>query len=521
MMKIMIVDDTPVFREHLRTSIDWETYGFTVICEARDGREALDLYEVHQPDIVLADIAMPHMNGLELAGELYKKHDSPFVVIITGFNEFEYARQALRLGVSDYIVKPFEKQALIMTLLKLRDNINRALEARGEREELLRMRRVQTLRQFIYLQSPNIAAALPDASALFPHPWFLVVTARVSLSGTLMGLDEIMEWQEIMASLLRTAIQIDGKAETFHDLEGNTVTILNFNSREAMQAYDSSEFRETIRLARENVGFMMAVGISGYCYSAGDLAEAYRQSVRVLGVPHVGQDLAIFDYKKLEHSKASFYSQQFVDGIVQGLELLDYPRIESLMIEELDAIKEFENPEYSTMIYMSLLSILFSFLVRQGRSISAVFGEDLRAHPPSVLEKLCTYAEKRSFVCGCYRQAIKFQLAHRNTRAAQIAQRTKRYIEGNYQNNKLLVADIAKKLLMNQTYLRSMFKMEFQTTISDYITKVRMEKAMELIKKGGHKLSAVAQLVGYNDTGYFSKCFKKYFGLSPSDIRVL
>ncbi|MCH4886532.1 response regulator [Acidaminobacter sp. JC074] len=128
MIKVMIVDDMPIFREYLREAIDWAHYGFEICCEAKNGKEALDLLEVHEPDIVLSDITMPFIDGLELSELLKDKYQNTEVVLITGNSEFEYAKKAVKLGVADYIVKPFEKEELIVTLLKLKDNITKAME---------------------------------------------------------------------------------------------------------------------------------------------------------------------------------------------------------------------------------------------------------------------------------------------------------------------------------------------------------------------------------------------------------
>jgi two-component system response regulator YesN len=168
------------------------------------------------------------------------------------------------------------------------------------------------------------------------------------------------------------------------------------------------------------------------------------------------------------------------------------------------------------MIYTSLLSVLFSYLVKVGRSIDDIFGKDF--YPYSNINNEISYANKRNFICECYKQAIDYQLEHTDTKSSQIAKQARSYIEKNYKNPELSIADISHELLVNQTYLRKMFKEEYHMTISDYITKYRMEIARERIKKENCKLSYISYEVGFNDTSYFSKCFKKYFGYLPSDI---
>ena len=121
----MIVDDMPIFLEYLRGCIDWNAYGFEICCEAHDGREALQKMEEYLPDVVLTDITMPYLNGLELSEKIIKDYPDTAVVLITGNNEFEYARKAVKIGVCDYIVKPFENSDLLVRIEAILRRIGR------------------------------------------------------------------------------------------------------------------------------------------------------------------------------------------------------------------------------------------------------------------------------------------------------------------------------------------------------------------------------------------------------------
>lgn len=515
MIKIMIVDDIPVYREYLRNFIDWKAYGFEVCAEAKDGKEALELYDAHQPDIVLADIVMPYMNGLELSEAILLENPQASIILITGNSEFEYARKAVKLGVCDYIVKPFEKEELIIALLKLQDNINRVLESRNEKDELKNERREQILRQYIY--SRKIGDSIGYEQQVFDYPYFIVVTVLAELYDNKVSPEDILKWKQILSSMLKTMIQIDGRIEVFHDFEGNIITILNFKAKSDMESYAGYEFKDIISLAKEHIGFSVCVGISDFCYDIADLRDAYYQTLQALGTNYATHQAKVYEYRNMTLTgKNEFYSWNLVDEINKALDVLDYERIEALIIKELDRIKEYENSELASMIYMSLLSILFSYFVKLGRNIDDIFGRGF--HPSTVLGNETSYQGRRSFVCGCYQKAIRYQLEHQVSKSHQIAKQAKSFIENHFSDPELSIADISRELLVNQTYLRKMFKEEYQMTISDYITKYRMEKAKEMIRKENSKLSYISYEVGYNDTSYFSKCFKKYFGYLPSDI---
>lgn len=516
MIKIMTVDDMPVYRDYLRNFIDWNAYGFEVCCEAKDGRDALELYERYQPDIVLTDIVMPYMDGLELSEKLLKDNPDVSIILITGNSEFDYARKAVKLGVCDYIVKPFEKEELIIALLKLQDNINRVLELSNEQEKLREERREQLLRQFIYTKNSE-ENKIKEIRNHFKYPYFLIITIRIDLYENKVAPEEILKWKQVLSSMLHNMIQINGTQEIFQDFEGNIVTILNFQDKQSMEDYEGFEFEDISKLTKEHIGFDISVGISDYCYEARRLRDAYYQTIQALSNSYVEHRNKIFDYKRMILNRRSeFYSWDLIDEINKCMDVLDYDRIEKLILQELDRIKEYENSEYAVMIYMSLLSVLFSYFVKLGRNIDDIFGKGF--HPYSVINNENTYSSKREFICDCYKKAIHYQLEHQDTKSSQIAKQARSYIEMNYGNPELSIEDLSRELLVNQTYLRRMFKDEFQMTISDYITKYRMEKAKELIKKGNIKLSYISYEVGYNDSSYFSKCFKKYFGYLPSDV---
>jgi len=516
MIKIMIVDDMPVDREYLRNFIDWKAYGFEACCEAKDGREALELYEKYQPDIVLTDIMMPYMDGIELSEQLLKENPQLSIILITGNSEFNYARKAVKLGVCDYIVKPFEKEELIIALLKLQDNINRVLELKNEKDVLLAERREQLLRHYIYTKNAG-ETVNAIKSAPFLNSYFLVITIRIDIYENKVSPEEILNWKLVLSGMLKNMISINGTHEIFHDFEGNIVAILNFATREGMESYEGYEFEDICKLAKEHIGFLISVGISDYCEGAYRLREAYYQTLQALSSSYVTRNTKVFDYKKmLSENMKEFYSFDLIEEINKGLDSRNYQRIEHLILEELDRIKEYENIEFSSMIYMSLLSILFSYITKLGRNMDDIFEKGF--HPYSIINNENSYKNKRIFICECYQKAINYQMEHQDSKSRQIAEQAKEYIEAYYENPDLSISDISRQLFVNQTYLRRMFKDEYQMTISDYITKYRMEMAKDMILKENSKLSYISTKVGYNDTSYFSKCFKKYFGYLPSNV---
>ncbi len=391
MIQIMIVDDMPIFLEYLKSFIEWESYGFQICCEAADGKEALEKIEIYHPDIILTDITMPYVNGLELAEQVSQLYPDIFVLLITGNSEIEYAKQAVEIGVCDYILKPFEKEELLFSLLKLQNNIDKALESKNGKEEQAYQKREEALQKLL-LPDADIAKVhqqLKEAGVLFEHEFFMVCTMQF-LVGNPEELSQVNDWKKIIIDMLSDMLKIAGTFQVFLDLENNVVLILNFDSEDEMKAYKIYELMDIRKIIKSQLHLETVIGVSKYCYGLGQVKEGYDQSMY------------------------------------------------------------------------------------------AAWG--------------------------------------RMKNAREVTEQAKEYIRRHYMEGDLSIADISRELLINQTYLRKMFKEETGYTLSAYITEYKMSMAKQLLQNTDDKLSVIASKVGYNDVGYFSKCFKRFYGISPKKL---
>ncbi len=167
-------------------------------------------------------------------------------------------------------------------------------------------------------------------------------------------------------------------------------------------------------------------------------------------------------------------------------------------------------------ILSGAVSVLMTNIIQAGFSTEAIFGKGFS--PEKELLSMKTREEMRDKVIEFYRKRIDYQKGRTASKSHSIAVAAKEYIEKNYYNNQLSVADISGELLVNQTYLRRMFKEEMNMTLQEYMTQFRMQKAKSLILETDEKLAEIAEEVGYSDVSYFSNCFKKFYGVSPRSI---
>ena len=516
MLRILIVDDMPIFLEYLRGCIDWENYGFEICAEAHDGREALEKIESCYPDVLLADITMPYINGLELARIAGEKYPDLSTILITGNSEFEYARQAVKLGVCDYIVKPFEKEELILSLLKLRDNMNRALESKNRTEQAQALEREEALRTLILsTDETTVARSLSQAGVSFCGGCFLVCVLHLA-SGRVETTEQVMNWETILMQLIAGMLEKDVRAQLCRDYESNIVLILNFPQEKAMRDYKVYDLQELARIVRGQLGYECRIGVSDYCFALNEISTGYRHALQALS--RGGEDPAqpVTDYKKLsEGDREAFYSPQAIQQLNRSLTVGSEAQVEAIIEQEWQAVSALKSEHAENSFVLSMLSVLMADIVSHGQTAEAIFGAD----PYEEVARHASAAEKEKAVMTLYRQRLEYGLRHAGTEAHAVAQRAQNYIQEHCSDAEMSIPDISRALAVNQTYLRRMFKEEMGQTLTESITRYRLEKAQSLIHDTDDTLAQIAEQTGYSDVSYFSRSFKKYFGIPPREAR--
>lgn len=398
----------PVFLDYMKAVIPWEDHGFELVCEAKDGREALASALECKPDIVLTDINMPYLDGFEFVQSL--KHHLPAcsVVFITGHTEFDYARKALKLGAVDYLVKPFEEDELLITLLGLQRYHQAVATSHQQVKNALYLREESLLRALVL---GNVVPEMTDyddmniGQTMGKATGFRVAVFSIATSGTLASDQGLMSdlrahWRVSLTRILENAVDEGLARFSFTDYDDHLVVLICYDQDLASEYYDD-DFEQLVAHIDDKLNMQVTMGLSDMTRDLAGIRKAYLGALSRLEQKNLvaGRDIAPLDHKALKQQRIT---QAIID-----------------------------------------------------------------------------------------------------------------YLHGHFTNPDLAMADVEKALLINQTDLRSVFKSRMGMTITDYILKIRMEKAYELIEKGQHKLAYVAELVGYVDAGYFSRCYKKYFGYAP------
>lgn len=523
MYKILIADDEPTFRDYLRQLLDWEYYGFEICAEARDGVEALEMASNNMPHVALLDINMPLIDGITLAEKLMELCKDIFIVLITGHSEFEYARKALKLGVEDYILKPFTKDELLSTLIKLKVKLQKIREDEAQANgdaSFLKERFLNTLIGDDYNVKENETARVFQRLGMeISSSVFTVSTIEIDNMYQMWNeASEISLWKFAIANMLNEIIESEGTHLVFNGPEGRIVSIINFKDEKEAKKFEIEPYKRLCRLVRENFNFTVTIGTGRPALCFKDIRKAYMESVLALQNKLVKDCGMVIEYDSLADSnwKTGFYRIELNDKILMALRVNGLDEVKCELAKVFNYIKENNvSVDFAYTILMGLVSICLSYITEIGGNIENVFGTDFS--PYTEIRNKISLETAFNWLEEIYKKTLENFGQKRATRSQEVVENVKEYIRHNYMNSDLSAENIARSIYLDSSYIRKLFAKEMETSVTDYIAGIRMQKARELLNSESIKLSEISEKVGYSDPGYFSKCFKKYFGISPTE----
>ena len=523
MLKIIIVDDEPLYRKYLINSVEWEKYGFQVCCEAKNGIDALEKIHEYKPDIGLVDINMPFMDGLELAEKIRGASLDVAVILVTGYNEFEYARKAIKFGVVDYILKPFDNEELMTPLLKVKEAIEKKKIRRMEHREEVAFIKDRLLNMLVSneftLSNENMIKRLSKLGITVSSFLFRVVVVEIdNLYQKWNKSNEIVLWQFAVSNILNEITNSSNRNIIFHGTEGRIVSLIQYENEEEWENFQTEEYERVCKVVEEFFGFTITMGVGRPVNSFKEVRNSYRDAVAALQNKLIVGKLRVIDYSNIETTgmNIGFYSSSINEKLFLGLKTGE----KDMIRKELDNIFKYirENSlsiDYTRTVFAGLISLCLSYVVEMEKNIEDIFGDKFM--PYSEINHIGTLDEIQQWLFSIYGKVIDYMDTNKLTKSKILVKKVKDYIDANLQDTELDLTNISGVFYMNSSYIRKIFKNEMGITISDYITNARMQKAKELLTGNDDiAISKIAEITGYSDACYFSKSFKKYMGMSPS-----
>lgn len=529
MYRVFLVEDEQLIREGIKHLVEWEEYGFRFVGEAADGELAWPLIQKDKPDIVITDIRMPFMDGLALSHLIKKNMPDTLIIILSGYDDFNYAKRAIEIGVSQYLLKPLSKDQLVEVLLQLKKKKDKIVQSEQYHAQF--SKEVQE-----YLSSSRRSLFDLLVSGKTPIPQILERAEKIGISLSAMTYNLVLLMLEedlLHSNYTASSASIQDQIERVFSEEPD---IIPFGAGIEMTAFlikaDDDRIEETALRCAKALGQICRSAEQAPRWTVvtgqpvprlSSLAECYRLARKKLfrtlssdpAAEAHAQTKSVLDFNPNELD-ASKMDQQIIRKILMNG-----------LLEDADAFTE---DYFNSFGSAGLNSALFRHyvLLNIHFTVSAFWdglGREGLAPDrfPQLQQKLetaiCSLADMQSYVSELFRETIRYRDSVVTDRHREMMRKVLEYIDENYSDPEIGLNTVARVANVSATHFSTVFSQQTGKTFVEYLTETRMKNARDLLRCTGKSSSEIARSVGYNDPHYFSFLFKKVNGLSPRDYR--
>ncbi|MDT8860172.1 response regulator [Alkalihalobacillus sp. MEB130] len=493
MLKAVIADDEYIVTEGLKKMINWSQYGIEVAGTASDGIAALELFQTLKPDIIFTDIRMPGMDGLELIQAVMKESPETICIVFSGFNEFEYVKKAIKLGVADYLEKP-------VTIPMIEEAIQRTVKRIEEQNEMTSLKLEQKKSQEELLEKATLDLLLQRQDAyqkwrehFGPEAVRIVGVTVIAYAGK----DNIRFNSHDSFRVQRVW---DGSRDIF--------VVLHFNEKFDLL---EQEIRELSKQVEGKMG-------SGHTYQdVESVPKSYSDALQALEYGCFLESDTLIQFSDIpENTIVPEELSKDVKDILSAMRNGDEDQTEQHLNQYIEWI---EMEKFTRdIIEREILKVIYLGI----EVVKETGGEKpsswLATYQPYIaIRQVSTRVEMLQWLREQVNVMIEWVLKNNSTKKHSAINKALEYIRAQF-NEDLTLQQVAEKVDMNPTYFSYLFKEEVGQSYIKYLTSYRLEQAKRLLKSG-EKVSSVSEKVGYQTYRHFSEVFKKHTGVTPSQFK--
>ena len=540
MLKIFLAEDEVIVRETIKRMIPWEELGFELVGEAADGEMALPLLIRQKPDLLITDIKMPFMDGLTLAKLAKKELSELKIVILSGYDDFNYAKQAINIGVEDYLLKPITKNALIERLSEIRSRYEHEKTQKEYYEKFQR-----EMQAYEKNSSRDFFEALVRGS---------MDMMEVYKKAEKLGVDIVAEAYNILIFTMNSEEDFSGQKEGYSEWEAETLEMLEefFSGHPSAMLFRSNIFsygvllkgqKESIKeITKECVGkiqgilnrkeskreWFLAVGQPVERLS--QIKKSYHTASRAFSQRYLyGENILYYDeMEMMEHRSGQADTndnaylkkvdvnalnpailQKFLSNGIQE-------EIENFVKDYFYAIGQepMESLVFRNYVILNVRFSVITFLKGLGcdtEGMEPENTEEILVESGKNIENAIAYAEKM------ISRAITIRDQNSGNKNRSILKTAVDFIDEHYMDEDISLNTAANVANVSSNHFSALFSQNMGQTFIEYLTSLRMNKAKELLRCTGMRSSEIAGEIGYKDAHYFSVCFKKEFNMTPGE----
>jgi two-component system response regulator YesN len=521
--KVFLVEDEIVAREGIRDNVDWKSAGFEFCGEAPDGEVALPLIKTTQPDVLITDIKMPFMDGLQLCKIIRERMPDVKIIILSGHDEFHYAQEAVKLGVTEYLLKPVGVRDLQNVLQKVASQIeqeNKEKERLQKLKEQIEENRA-ILREKFLLKLVMGAVSSPEAIEQSQQldmdiiaKCYLVITIKIALNGCPEQFDyyEYQQVHQIVSGLVGNNPDVFLLKKDMEEL----VLIIKGHYVEYLEEEGYFLLEQITHEVKNRTKCTLTVGVGNPKKRIGDIyqsfVEALANAQNVIegnGQLNPNSEVDKTELLKLDKSVIENYlrcgtKDEFDDFFDAYIQPFSDTALRSYIIKN--------------YIFVDVVLTTAKFVKELSGSLDQVVPEI--NHVETLLMNVKTIAQIREQAQKILVSALEFRDNQANNQHAEMIHQAKEYIDAHYSDPDLSLGEVAFHVNLSPSHFSAVFSRETGETFKEYLTGIRIKKAKELLRTTTLKTFEISYQIGYNDPHYFSQVFKKNTNLSPKKFRL-
>lgn len=532
MFSIILVDDEREIRESVSELVEWEKNGFEFLGSAENGVDALQLIERRVPDVIITDIKMPVMDGIQLAKQIREEYPTVKLIFLSGYDEFEFAVSGIQLNIAAYLLKPIMKKELEQTLDQVRGQLEE--EARAATD----LQRIEQgyLANMEVMKVSFLISLLTESYPFFQTEELQPFLQRYQLEFLLkkkvmlnIHLDTGMEEQPgsrhvellrfSLSNLVRDKIKQYMEAEVF--LFASNVICLIGEEEEKIDDLLDPLAKEIYASARKLFRKKITVGISEKFDRISETKQAFQSTIDAINYAKVTKKGNIVSISDIEppSRELSGFNEELESQLLLAIKLGDKEEVRQLITKVTEDMYA-SSSRYKAMLRL-VLGEFFVLTMRALRESGVELDEkylDQLSFSQEIMEYENIEIVRKRLIDFCTELMGKIQ-QHRENQTSTLAAEGKQYLKENYADAELSLKKVSGHLLISPSYFSSVFKKEVGRSFTAYLTDIRMKKAKELVLTSDLKMFEIALKCGFTDQHYFSYSFKKFYDQSPSKMR--
>lgn len=533
MIKVFLVEDEVVIRNAIKNSIDWEKEGYDFVGEAGDGELAYPKIMKEKPDILITDIKMPFMDGLELSRIVKKELPEIKILILSDFNDFEYAKDAIQIGVTDYLLKPISSAKLLEALAEVVKTIEKEKEEQALKECYKNeMRETVEQEKFAFFNKLIMGHIGMSEAIEQGKKYELDLSAQVynvllfKVAMNVKQYESKEQAEEVFSRIDNITQKMEKLYSFWRGAEGWAFLIMGEDEEDVQKKCHAVKIMLT-ELMEKYPGIEYFGGIGSSVSRIRMLPEAYQTAMVVFSNRfscETRQIMDIDDWKNMQEKGR--LDARNLDSMGKNREMIEH-FLSNGTQEEVDSFLDAyfqKNPKENfkseimrqyIMIDSYIMVNAFMDKIDVNEEIKLEEGKNLEESLSSIIsvDGVRTYMKKM------LKRALELRDMASGQRYSDIMELAKKYIKENYMTEEISLNTVSAKVNMSPSYFSSVFSREVGQTFVEYLTATRMSKAKELLMCSSMKTSEIGFEVGYKDPHYFSYIFKKIQGCSPKEYK--